>query len=68
MAAAPENPKALELAGRLGNLEKDLAQTEQGILSRLRAPLDRSDPAKDLASRMKEQEVRWTRRAVHQAS
>ncbi|KAL2087222.1 hypothetical protein ACEWY4_018281 [Coilia grayii] len=56
VAAAPENPKALELAGRLSDLDKDLAQAEQGMLSRLRAPLDRTDSAKDLASRLKEQE------------
>ncbi|XP_063052355.1 envoplakin a isoform X2 [Engraulis encrasicolus] len=56
VSAAPENPKALELAGRLSDLDKDLAQAEEDILSRLRAPLDRTDSAKDLDSRLKEQQ------------
>lgn len=56
VSAAPEDPKALELAGRLSDLDKDLGQAEQDILARLRGPLDRTDPAKDLANRLKEQE------------
>lgn len=54
--AAPENPKTAELAGRLDQLNKDLALAEQDILNRMRTPLDRTDPAKDLANRKKEQE------------
>lgn len=60
MSKAPENPKAAELSGRLDQLDKDLAKAEQDILNRMRAPLDRSDPAKDLTNRLKEQEVRET--------
>ncbi|XP_036426038.1 envoplakin a [Colossoma macropomum] len=56
VSKAPENPKTAELAGRLDQLDKDLAKAEQDILNRMRAPLDRSDPAKDLANRLKEQE------------
>lgn len=55
---ADDNPKALELSGRLNQLDKDLAQAEKNTLSSLRAPLNRSDPATDLTNRLKEQEVR----------
>ncbi|KAG7265603.1 hypothetical protein CRUP_005948 [Coryphaenoides rupestris] len=47
---------AVALADQLDKLDSDLAQTEQDILSRLRAPLDRNDSAGDLAKRLKEQE------------
>ncbi|XP_062402338.1 envoplakin a [Sardina pilchardus] len=56
VSAAPENPKALELAGALNELDKDLALAEEDVLSRLRTPLDRTDAANDLANRLKEQE------------
>ncbi|CAL8328952.1 unnamed protein product [Lota lota] len=56
VSAAPLNPKAVALADQLDKLDSDLAQTEQDILSRLRAPLDRGDSAADLANRLKEQE------------
>ncbi|KAM4604332.1 envoplakin a [Polymixia lowei] len=54
--AAPLDPKAVALADQLDKLDGDLAQTEQDILNRLRAPLDRSDPAGDLANRLRDQE------------
>lgn len=53
---ADENPKALELAGHLNQLDKDLAQAEKNTLSSLRAPLNRTDPATDLTNRLNEQE------------
>ncbi|XP_036392249.1 envoplakin a [Megalops cyprinoides] len=56
VSAAPENPKSKEIASQLDKLDADLAQTQQNILSLLRAPLNRSDPAGDLAKRLKEQE------------
>ncbi|XP_007252199.3 envoplakin a [Astyanax mexicanus] len=56
VAKVPENPKTAELASRLDQLDKDLALAEQDILNRMRTPLDRTDPAKDLANRKKEQE------------
>ncbi|CDQ73834.1 unnamed protein product [Oncorhynchus mykiss] len=56
--APPSNPKAKAVAGQLDKLDEDLVKAKQGMLSRLRAPLDRSDPTTDLAKRLKEQEVR----------
>ncbi|XP_028829057.1 envoplakin a [Denticeps clupeoides] len=56
VSSAPVDPKATELTGRLDKLDKDLAQAEQGILNRLRTPLDRSNSAQDLAGRLKDQE------------
>jgi len=57
---AEENSKAVELASRLNQIDKDLAQAELDTLSSLRAPLNHTDPATDLAKRLKEQEVRNT--------
>lgn len=57
VSSAPLNPKAVALESKLDKLDGDLAQAEQDILSRLRAPLDRNDPAADMANRLKEQEV-----------
>ncbi|XP_035602685.2 envoplakin-like [Oncorhynchus keta] len=54
--APPSNPKAKAVAGQLDKLDEDLVKAKQGMLSRLRAPLDRSDPTADLAKRLKEQE------------
>uniref|UniRef100_A0A8C1NYW4 Envoplakin a n=1 Tax=Cyprinus carpio TaxID=7962 RepID=A0A8C1NYW4_CYPCA len=54
---AEENSKAVELASRLNQMDKDLAQVEMDTLSSLRAPLNRTDPATDLAKRLKEQEL-----------
>ncbi|XP_067115838.1 envoplakin a [Osmerus mordax] len=56
VSSAPPNPKAVALDSKLDKLDGDLAQAEQDILSRLRAPLDRNDPAADMANRLKEQE------------
>ncbi|CAL8333578.1 unnamed protein product [Merluccius merluccius] len=56
VSAAPLDPKAVALTDQLDKLDSDLAQTEQDILSRLRVPLDRGDPAVDLAKRLREQE------------
>lgn len=56
--APPSNPKAKAVAGQLDKLDEDLVKAKQSMLSRLRAPLDRSDPTTDLAKRLKEQEVR----------
>ncbi|XP_071383533.1 envoplakin a [Centroberyx affinis] len=56
VSAAPLSPKVAALADELDQLDGDLAQMEQDVLSRLRAPLNHSDPAADLANRLKEQE------------
>ncbi|XP_016360959.1 envoplakin a isoform X1 [Sinocyclocheilus anshuiensis] len=53
---AEENSKAVELASRLNQMDKDLAEVEMDTLSSLRAPLNRTDPATDLAKRLTEQE------------
>ncbi|XP_061584772.1 envoplakin-like [Cololabis saira] len=54
-AAAPD-PKAAALAEQLDRLDGDLAGAEEAVLGRLRAPLNRADPAGDLAQRLREQE------------
>uniref|UniRef100_A0A3Q4G4T2 Envoplakin a n=1 Tax=Neolamprologus brichardi TaxID=32507 RepID=A0A3Q4G4T2_NEOBR len=56
VSSAPMDPKATALSQQLDKLDNDLAKAEESMLSRLRAPLSRSDPAGDLAKRMKEQE------------
>uniref|UniRef100_A0AAZ3S7X7 Desmoplakin SH3 domain-containing protein n=1 Tax=Oncorhynchus tshawytscha TaxID=74940 RepID=A0AAZ3S7X7_ONCTS len=56
--APPSNPNAKAVASQLDKLDEDLVKAKQGMLSRLRAPLDRSDPTADLAKRLKDQEVR----------
>lgn len=56
-SAAPD-PKVASLAQQLEKLDADLAKEEENMLSRLRLPLSRTDPAADLASRLKDQEVR----------
>ena len=58
VSSAPPDPKVTALAQQLDKLDNDLANTEESMLSRLRAPLSRTDPSGDLAKRMKEQEVR----------
>uniref|UniRef100_UPI0037E7C470 envoplakin a n=1 Tax=Semicossyphus pulcher TaxID=241346 RepID=UPI0037E7C470 len=55
-SSAPLDPKAAALAQQLDQLDGDLAKAEESMLSRLRAPLSRKDPAGDLAKRLKEQE------------
>uniref|UniRef100_A0A8C8IBS0 Envoplakin n=1 Tax=Oncorhynchus tshawytscha TaxID=74940 RepID=A0A8C8IBS0_ONCTS len=54
--APPSNPNAKAVASQLDKLDEDLVKAKQGMLSRLRAPLDRSDPTADLAKRLKDQE------------
>lgn len=58
VSSAPADPKAAALAQQLEQLDADLANTEQSMLSSLRAPVNRSDPTGDLAKKLKEQEVR----------
>ncbi|KAG8014466.1 Envoplakin [Nibea albiflora] len=50
------DPKVAALAQKLDKLDDDLASAEESMLSRLRAPLSRTDPAADLANRLREQE------------
>ncbi|TMS22790.1 Envoplakin [Larimichthys crocea] len=50
------DPKVTALAQQLDKLDDDLASAEESMLSRLRAPLSRSDPAADLVNRLREQE------------
>uniref|UniRef100_A0A3P8XQV6 Envoplakin a n=1 Tax=Esox lucius TaxID=8010 RepID=A0A3P8XQV6_ESOLU len=56
--APPPNlkPKAADI--QLDKLDGELVTAKQGLLSHMRAPLDRSDPTADLTNRLKEQEVR----------
>ncbi|XP_068448396.1 envoplakin a [Clinocottus analis] len=56
VSSAPPDPKVKALSQQLDKLDGDLASAEESMLSRLRAPLSRSDPAGDLAKRLKEQE------------
>lgn len=56
-SAAPD-PKVASLAQQLEKLDEDLAKAEESMLSRLRAPLSHTNPAEDLANRLKEQQVR----------
>ncbi|XP_060918795.1 envoplakin a [Labrus mixtus] len=55
-SSSPLDPKATALAQQLDKLDDDLASAEESMLSRLRTPLDRSDPAGDLAKRLREQQ------------
>lgn len=57
VSSAAEGPRATELTGRLNQLDSDLALAELDIKNRMRAPLDNNNPAGDLTSRLKEQEV-----------
>uniref|UniRef100_A0A3P9L8L1 Envoplakin n=1 Tax=Oryzias latipes TaxID=8090 RepID=A0A3P9L8L1_ORYLA len=56
VSSAPPDPKLTAMAEQLDKLDNDLTKAEEGMLSRLRAPLNKSDPAGDLAQRLKEQE------------
>ncbi|KAI3353015.1 hypothetical protein L3Q82_019597, partial [Scortum barcoo] len=56
VSPAPLDPKVTALAQQLDKLDNDLASAEESMLSRLRAPLSRTDPAGDLARRLREQE------------
>ncbi|XP_041640433.1 envoplakin a [Cheilinus undulatus] len=55
-SSVPPDPKTTALAQQLDKLDDDLANAEESMLSRMRAPLSRSDPAGDLAKRLREQE------------
>uniref|UniRef100_A0A7N6F839 Envoplakin a n=1 Tax=Anabas testudineus TaxID=64144 RepID=A0A7N6F839_ANATE len=57
VSSAPLDPKVTAVAQQLDKLDSDLASAEQSMLNRLRAPLSRTDPAGDLANRLKEQEA-----------
>uniref|UniRef100_A0A3Q3F233 Envoplakin a n=1 Tax=Labrus bergylta TaxID=56723 RepID=A0A3Q3F233_9LABR len=63
-SSSPLDPKATALAQQLDKLDDDLASAEESMLSRLRTPLDRSDPAGDLAKRLREQQVRGALKAL----
>lgn len=56
VSSAPLDPKAAALSQQLDKLDKELTKAEEGMMSRMRAPLSRSDPAGDLAKRLMEQE------------
>lgn len=58
VSSAPPDPKLTAMAEQLDKLDNDLTKAEESMLSRLRAPLNKSDPAGDLAQRLKEQEVK----------
>uniref|UniRef100_A0A665XA62 Desmoplakin SH3 domain-containing protein n=1 Tax=Echeneis naucrates TaxID=173247 RepID=A0A665XA62_ECHNA len=57
VSAAPLDPKVTALGQQLDKLDSDLASAEESMLSRLRAPLSPTDPAGDLAKRLREQEA-----------
>uniref|UniRef100_A0A3B5M8V2 Envoplakin a n=1 Tax=Xiphophorus couchianus TaxID=32473 RepID=A0A3B5M8V2_9TELE len=57
VSSAPLDPKLAGVAQQLNQLDSDLANTEQGLLSRLRTPVSRTDPTGDLAKKLREQEV-----------
>ncbi|XP_043971387.1 envoplakin-like isoform X2 [Gambusia affinis] len=56
VSSAPPDPKLAAVAQQLDQLDSDLANTEQGMLSRLRTPVSRTDPTGDLAKKLSEQE------------
>ncbi|XP_056228574.1 envoplakin a [Seriola aureovittata] len=56
VSSAPLDPKIRALGQQLDKLDSDLASAEESMLSRLRAPLSRTDPAGDLAKRLRDQE------------
>ncbi|KAG9350409.1 hypothetical protein JZ751_026769 [Albula glossodonta] len=56
VSSAAEDPKTKAFASKLDKLDEDLEKAQEDILSRMRSPLDRSDPAGDLANRLREQE------------
>lgn len=63
VSSAPD-PKVAAVAQQLDKLDNDLVSAEESLLSRLRAPLSRTDPAGDLANRLREQEVRRYRQML----
>uniref|UniRef100_A0A3B4V7J6 Envoplakin a n=1 Tax=Seriola dumerili TaxID=41447 RepID=A0A3B4V7J6_SERDU len=66
VSSAPLDPKVKALGQQLDKLDSDLASAEESMLSRLRAPLSRTDPAGDLAKRLRDQEVRGALKALEQ--
>ncbi|KAK2816825.1 hypothetical protein Q5P01_025016 [Channa striata] len=56
VSSAPLDPKLAAVSQQLDQLNSDLDSAEESMLRRLRAPLSRTDPAGDLANRLKEQE------------
>ncbi|XP_014844547.1 PREDICTED: envoplakin-like, partial [Poecilia mexicana] len=56
VSSAPPDSKLATVAQQLDQLDSDLADTEQGLLSRLRTPVSRTDPTGDLAKKLREQE------------
>uniref|UniRef100_A0A3Q2UF83 Envoplakin a n=1 Tax=Fundulus heteroclitus TaxID=8078 RepID=A0A3Q2UF83_FUNHE len=56
VSSTPLDPKAAALAQQLEQLDAELANTEESMLSSMRTPVSRSDPSRDLARRLKEQE------------
>ncbi|KAL0993032.1 hypothetical protein UPYG_G00102410 [Umbra pygmaea] len=56
VASAPVDPKTTAMDSKLDKINKELDQSVKDIKNRLRTPLDRKDPTRDLANRMKEHE------------
>ncbi|XP_023190050.1 envoplakin-like [Xiphophorus maculatus] len=56
VSSAPLDPKLAGVAQQLNQLDSDLANMEQGMLSRLRTPVSCTDPTGDLAKKLREQE------------
>ncbi|MEQ2189583.1 hypothetical protein GOODEAATRI_026727, partial [Goodea atripinnis] len=57
VSSAPPDPKVATLSLQLDQLDTDLANIEESMLSQLRTPVSRSDPAGDLAKKLKVQKV-----------
>ncbi|PIO24598.1 hypothetical protein AB205_0043830, partial [Aquarana catesbeiana] len=51
-----EDPQATQILNKLNKIHGDLQDTEQEILTRVRAPVNRSSPSQDLTRRLKDQE------------
>ncbi|XP_029006466.1 envoplakin a [Betta splendens] len=56
VSSAPPDPKVAAVSQQLDALDKGLASAEENMLNNLRTPLNRTNPADDLANRLKEQE------------
>ncbi|XP_043946435.1 envoplakin [Protopterus annectens] len=55
-ASQKEDPKGLELLKKVDKINADLNQTENDILNRMRVPINRNAPSKDLSSRLSDHE------------
>lgn len=55
-ASPKEDPKGLELLKKVDKINGDLNKTENEILSRIRVPINRNAPSKDLSSRLSDNE------------